>query len=116
MAAVREGSVYHQDTTPDHSAVLLSLLLDVTLPSNLVSTSSSFETEPARFGRGEALRSPAPVEVHREMMQIYEKLQVSELQIQANRFSGSATQITTNTELYYTSQALEAHLSQGVPC
>ncbi|XP_046695887.1 coiled-coil domain-containing protein 138-like isoform X2 [Silurus meridionalis] len=50
---------------------------DMTLPSNLVYPSSSFETEPVRFSRWTGPRSPAHIEqVHQEMIQIYEKLQV----------------------------------------
>lgn len=68
-----------------YSAARFCLFPDVTLPSNLSCTSSSFEMEPTRFSRGEALRSPAPVkEVYQEMIQIYEKLQVSKLQIPQN--------------------------------
>ncbi|XP_062862252.1 coiled-coil domain-containing protein 138-like isoform X2 [Trichomycterus rosablanca] len=53
---------------------------DVTLPSNLMGTSSSFEMEPSWFNREEMrdqMRSPTSTEqVYQEMIQIYKKLQV----------------------------------------
>lgn len=73
------------DVPSDLSVFLFSLFLDVTLPSNLVCTCSSFEMEPARFSQGERLRSLGPVkDVHQEMVQIYEKLQVSATRIQCD--------------------------------
>ncbi|KAF5889438.1 coiled-coil domain-containing protein, partial [Clarias magur] len=50
---------------------------DVTLPSDLACTSGSFETERVWPGAGAGPRSRVPVEqVHWEMIQIYEKLQM----------------------------------------
>ncbi|XP_076858144.1 coiled-coil domain-containing protein 138 isoform X2 [Brachyhypopomus gauderio] len=65
---------------------------DITLPSNLVCTSNSCETEPEWLSRRQGLRdqmecltgSPAAVgQVYQEMLEIYEKLQAERLSQQA---------------------------------
>ncbi|XP_053483806.1 coiled-coil domain-containing protein 138-like isoform X2 [Ictalurus furcatus] len=77
-----ESVLSSEDELSDQTDVLdrtniLCTETDVTLPSSVACTSSSLETEPARFSGGEGLRSQVPVEqVYQEMIEIYERLQV----------------------------------------
>ncbi|XP_017326188.1 coiled-coil domain-containing protein 138 isoform X1 [Ictalurus punctatus] len=77
-----ESVLSSEDELSDQTDILdrtniLCTETDVTLPSSVACTSSSLETEPARFSGGEGLRSQVPVEqVYQEMIEIYERLQV----------------------------------------